>query len=62
MLHIIESLNRLPFGELMAVYEEGNRENGAENYGNLPKNLQLLEAEQDFYAYLECFFQQEDSF
>lgn len=62
MLHIIESLNRLPFGELMAVYEEGNRENGAENYGNLPKNLQLLEAEQDFYAYLECFFRQEDSF
>jgi GNAT superfamily N-acetyltransferase len=62
MLEIIKSLKELPFGELMAVYEEGNRENGAERYPKLSKNLQLLEAEQDFYAYLHHFFRQEDSF
>ena len=62
MLEIIKSLRELPFGELMAVYEEGNRENGAARYPKLSANLQLLEAEQDFYAYLERFFRQEDSF
>ena len=62
MLAIIKTLRQLPFGELMAVYEEGNRENGVQRYPKLPANLQLLETEQDFYAYLECFFRQEDSF
>lgn len=62
MLEIIKSLDRLPFGELMAVYEESNKEAGAEKYPKLSANLQLLEAEQDFYAYLRCFFRQEDSF
>ncbi len=62
MLEIINALDKLPFGELMCVYEEGNRENGAERYPKLSANLQLLEAEQDFYAYLKCFFKQDDSF
>ncbi len=62
MLEIVWSLDKLPFGELMSVYEESNRENGAERYPRLPENRQLLEAEQDFYAYLQCFFKQEDSF
>ena len=62
MLEIISSLNQLHFGELMSVYEESNRENGAERYPKLSANLQFLEAEQDFYAYLKCFFQQDDSF
>jgi len=62
MLEVIKSLSELPFGELMSVYEEGNRENGAECYPDLSANLQLLEAEQDFYAYLKCFFRQQDSF
>ena len=62
MLEIIRSLSDLPFGELMAVYEEGNQANGAEKYPKLSGNLQLLEAEQDFYAYLCCFFKQENSF
>ena len=30
MLKIAEKLNELDFGQLMAVYEEGNLENGAE--------------------------------
>lgn len=62
MLEIVHSLDKLPFGELMSVYEEGNRKNGAERYPKRSANLQLLEAEQDFYAYLKCFFKQEDSF
>ncbi len=62
MLKRIYSLNELPFGKLMDVYEEGNRENGAEKYPNLSKNLQMLETEQDFYTYLQVFFHQEDSF
>ena len=62
MFSVIKSLSELPFGELMSVYEEGNRKNGADCYPKLPENLQLLEAEQDFYAYLKCFFRQEDSF
>ena len=62
MLKRIYSLGELPFGKLMDVYEEGNRENGAERYPHLEKNLQLLEAEQDFYAYLESFFRQDNSF
>lgn len=62
MLEIIKSLKELPFGELMSVYEEGNRENGVARYPKLSANLQLLEAEQDFYAYLKCFFRQDDSF
>ena len=62
MLQIITSLDLLPFGEVMAVYEEGNRENGAERYPHLSKNRQILEAEQDFYNYLRTFFQQKDSF
>lgn len=62
MLKIIYELDQLPFGKLMDVYEEGNRDNGAEKYPQMPKNLQLLEAEQDFYAYLRTFFRQKDSF
>ena len=62
MFEIISSLDKLPFGELMSVYEESNQENGAERYPNLPANLQLMEAEQDFYAYLKTFFRQSDSF
>lgn len=56
MLRIIHSLKELDFHRLMQVYIEGNRENGAEFYPELPENQQLLQAEQDFYAYLRVFF------
>lgn len=56
MLKVIRSLKELDFHQLMQVYIEGNRENGAEFYPNLPENQQLLQAEQDFYAYLREFF------
>ena len=61
MLHIIDSRNTLPFDALMKIYKEGNEENGAARYPHLPSAEQIIEAEQDFYAYLKAFFQQPDS-
>ena len=61
MLQIIDSLNELPFAALMEIYAEGNAKNGRERYPNLPASQQRLEAEQDFYAYLDLFFRQSDS-
>ena len=60
MLVLVRSLQQLRFGQLMNVYEESNLENGREFYPRLPENQQILNAEQDFYQYLqECFFQTE---
>lgn len=56
MLKIICSLHELDFQQLMNVYEEGNIITGKEVYPNLPENLQILYAEQDFYTYLQTFF------
>jgi GNAT superfamily N-acetyltransferase len=49
MLFLAKSLQQLRFGELMEVYIEGNLEKAEE--------IGLLQAEQDFYQYLQdCFF------
>ena len=57
MLVIAKSLGALNFGQLMAVYEQSNRENGAEFWPDLSEGQQILRVEQDFYQYLrECFF------
>lgn len=56
MLIIVNSLRQLDFGQLMALYEEGNRENGEDLYPDLPAGQQLLRAEQDFYDYLRSGF------
>lgn len=49
MLYLAKSMHQLQFGKLMEVYTESNADK-AENGG-------LLQAEQDFYQYLqECFF------
>ena len=61
MLRIIKQIEQLDIRQLMAVYEETNRINGAKMYGKLSENLQILYAEQDFYAYLEMFFSTSDS-
>lgn len=59
MLLICKSLKQLNFSALMAIYEEGNRENGQELYPELSSGQQMLQAEQDFYAYLSTdFFKQ----
>ena len=50
MLSVIRSLRELNFSQLMDVYLEGNLDKAEEG-------LSLLEAEQDFYRYLqEVFF------
>ncbi len=56
MLIIADALHQLRFGQLMAVYEESNTENGAEFYPKLPSGQQILQAEQDFYQYLRTGF------
>ena len=57
MLYLAWRLGQLDFSELMAVYEEGNRENGALFHPELSEGQQILHAEQSFYQYLkECFF------
>ena len=56
MMILATELQQLKFGELMQVYEEGNRENGQALYPKCEPNVQLLQAEQDFYAYLRDGF------
>lgn len=56
MLQIFDRLNQLCFGELMEVYSESVAENGAEFYPNLSENEQIIQAQQDFYAYLQQDF------
>ena len=57
MLHLADKLHRLNFGKLMAVYEEGNLENGSYLWPDLSRGQQLLQAEQAFHQYLaEAFF------
>lgn len=53
MFHRLRDLN---FGELMAVYQEGNLEHWHEDYPNFPEGEGILQAEQDFYAYLQQEF------
>lgn len=63
MLLIANKLRQLHFGRLMEVYAEGNRENGAYFYPKLPPQQGILEAEQDFYRYLQDgFFTTEGAF
>ena len=57
MLLIGKSMRDLNFAMLMQVYEEGNRENGLDNWPELPEGQRMLLAEGDFYQYLrEVFF------
>ena len=57
MLRIATSISELNFGKLMCVYEESNRVNVLELYSGMDRNLAALNAEQDFYQYLnEIFF------
>ena len=60
MLRCIYSMKELPFGALMAVYEQSNQENGEEFWPELSAGERLLRAEQEFYQYLQqVFFQTE---
>ena len=56
MLKLFYSLRELDTEQLMAVYIEGNRENGAELYPNDSESSQLRKAEEDFISYLRDDF------
>ena len=57
MLILARSIRDLSFSKLMGVYIEGNLENAEEFYPDLPEGQRLMQAEQDFYQYLnEVFF------
>ena len=57
MLYLATKLRELNFSQLMAVYEEGNRENAAIFFPELSEGQQMIRAEQSFYQYLqEGFF------
>ncbi len=59
MLILGKKLASLRFAELTEVYGEGCRENGRAFYPLLPEQEQLLQAQQDFYAFLrDDFFRQ----
>ena len=61
MLKLFYGLSELNFGKLMSVYEESNRKNARERYRRMDPNAGLLQAEQDFYAYLrDVFFSTEN--
>ena len=63
MLKIYSKLDELCFGELMLVYEEGNKENAQDRYPRMDRNAALLKAEQDFYNYLhDVFFPTKNAF
>jgi len=57
MLRICHDIGQLDFRRLMDVYEETNSAAGKRDYPGEPENLQVLFAEQDFYGYLELFFE-----
>ena len=62
MLHLAKKCRELNFSGLMEVYEESNRENGAQRWQDLSENEQILRAEQEFYRYLEEFFKAEGAY
>lgn len=62
MLVVCKKLHQIRFGQLMAVYEEGNRENGQELCPDLSESQQIMLAEQEFYYYLrDVFFKTADA-
>ena len=62
MLLIFNKLKDLSFSALMAVYEEGNRENAEEFWPDMEENQRMIRAEQEFYQYLrEIFFPTEQA-
>lgn len=57
LLLVVEKMGDLNFRQLMDVYQEGNLEDAAEFFPNVPENQWPLLAEQSFYQYLrEIFF------
>ena len=56
MLHLATKLQELNFSQLMAVYEEENRNNGEQFFSQFPTEEQIFLAEQSVYQYLKEYF------
>lgn len=62
MLLLVRSMKDLRFGDLMAVYSQTNRSDGAARYPEETPARQEMLAEQDFFRYLQdCFFKTRDA-
>ncbi len=62
MLKIIEIFSSLNFEALMQVYSQSNIQSGADSYQNLSASEQLINAQQDYYAFLREFLRQRGAF
>lgn len=61
MLQIYNSIKNFNLGQLAEVYTESLLRDGRLQYPKLDKNMQLLEARQDFFGFLSVFFQAPDA-
>ncbi len=57
MFQVITSVKQLKFGQLCKVYADELIRDGRRNYPNLNANMQVLEAEQDFYYFYKDFLE-----
>ena len=56
MLRVYRSMADLPFGKLMGIYAQTNRERG-QQWSDEAEEFRIVLAEREFYAYLrQCFF------
>lgn len=62
MLKIIRHFDELNISQLFCVYEQSIAQESMDHYPNLPANLQLIQAEQDFCSYLRVFFKNPTAF
>lgn len=58
MLTIISNVEKLPYSQVMRVYEQSIRERTQKDHRNCCSMQQLLNAEQDLYAYLQDVLEQ----
>lgn len=56
MFLTVYKMRDLSFSQLMAVYEEGNRENAEEFWPGMEEGQRILRAEQEFHQYLQEIF------
>lgn len=60
-LEIYSRLSQISYSELMKVYLDSNKQVGAKRFAHLDEVEQLIEAEQEFFAYIEFFLKEESS-
>lgn len=61
-MKIIKSMKDLNFSQLTDVYAQSISDDGNVRYAMLPQTERIIQAEQDFYAYLRLFFKEKGAF